>query len=75
MTSFDWVLVNIGVLMLFGRACFLFGYIKGMCLTRREYGWSQGYEDCRSAIMEGLSEEGKALVELYTGKDEENEDC
>lgn len=75
MTSWVWLLVNIWMLAFFGTILFIFGVLCGMRTNERDYfNWANGWDDCRNAIKEGLSEEGKALVDKYTGKDEENED-
>lgn len=70
-----WWLINIFMAIIIGLLCWLWGFCCGDRFSTNYFNWGQGWDDCRSAIKEGLSEEGKALVDLYTGKDEANEDC
>lgn len=68
-------LINICMAIIIGLVCFIFGFMRGDSFATNYFNWGKGWDDCRNAIKDGLSEEGKTLVDLYTGEDEGNEDC
>ena len=75
MTTLDWMFININIAAIIGMLCWVWGFCCGDRFSTDYFNWSNGWDCCREAIKEGLSEEGKTLVDKYTGKDEENEDC
>ena len=59
-------LIGLFLMIVVGALCWFWGFCCGDKFATNHFSWSQGWDDCRNAIKEGLSEEAKALVDAYT---------